>query len=154
MRKGIGGHHRPHNGVSHEWFTPPEILQALGPFDDDPCQPGSTDGLVRAWHGFVWLNPPYGPHVGKWLLRLADHHNGIAIVFARTETQWFFDHVWESANGLLFLKGRIHFYRNGQRAKHNSGGPSVLVGYGKCAVNRLTNCQLPGYYIALRHAWL
>lgn len=149
MRKGIGGHHRPHDGNSHEWFTPPEILKALGPFDDDPCRPGIHDGLDRKWRGFVWLNPPYGPHVGTWLARLADHGKGIAIVFARTETRWFFETVWDRADALLFLRGRLHFYRNGQRAKYNAGGPSVLIGYGEQAVWRLRSAVLDGKLVLI-----
>lgn len=148
MGKGIGGHTRPYRGISNEWFTPPEIIEALGPFDDDPCQPGQTNGLERPWRGRVWLNPPYGPDTGQWLRKLADHGNGIAIIFARTETQMFFREVWERAHGLLFLRGRLHFHKaDGTRAKANAGGPSVLIAYGFPNARALRESKLAGSYV-------
>lgn len=151
LPKGIGGHARPNQGACVEWMTPPEILSALEPFDDHPATPGKVDGLKRNWRGFVWLNPPYTPALGLWLERLADHDSGgIALLFARTETRIFWDWVWNRASALLFLKGRPHFYRNGIRAKGNSGGPMVLVGYGAEAMHRLRNCSLAGSYVT---AW-
>jgi len=148
-RPGIGSHTRPHHGASVEWQTPPEILSALGPFADDPARPGHTDGLIRAWHGFVWLNPPYPPWA--WLDRLSQHApGGIACIFARTETRGFLEYVWRRASSLRFLYGRPHFYRNGVRAPGNSGGPVVLVGYGPEARARLCACPVPG---AFADAW-
>ena len=137
-------HHAPHHGATTEWQTPPEILLALGPFDDDPAQPGATDGLTREWHGFVWLNPPYGPEVGVWLAKLAVHRHGIALVLASTETLWFATNVWARASALLFMHGRPHFYRDGQRAKGGSGGPLVLVAYGDEARRRLHSTSIIG----------
>lgn len=33
----LSGHQRPNAGLSDDWLTPPEIIEALGPFDLDPC---------------------------------------------------------------------------------------------------------------------
>lgn len=149
MSLGISGHQSA-RARSVEWQTPPEIISALGAFDDDPCNSAEIwDGLSREWRGFVWLNPPYGRWGWTWLAKLADHGDGgIAIVFARTETQGFVREVWRKATALLFLAGRPHFYRNGVRAKGNSGGPLVLVGYGKEARRRLSACPLSGYFVS------
>ncbi|WP_440030114.1 DNA N-6-adenine-methyltransferase [Chromobacterium amazonense] len=127
-----------------EWLTPPEILRPLGPFDLDPCAPilrpwptaakhftVLDDGLAQPWAGRVWLNPPFGREAVKWLRRMAEHGNGIALIPARTETNMFFESVWGSADAVLFLKGRPHFhYVDGQRAAFNSGAPICLVAYG------------------------
>lgn len=140
----IGGHQSA-KMKNDEWLTPPSILHALGAFDLDPCAPinrpwetaghhftALDDGLSKPWSGRVWLNPPYGLEASKWLKRLSDHGNGIALIFARTETEMFFEHVWNAATALLFIKGRLHFhYVDGRRAAANSGAPSVLVAYGQ-----------------------
>src|SRR5580765_8192391 len=96
-------HCRPIRGATNEWQTPPEILRDLGPFDLDPCQPGSIEGLFLPWQGFVWLNPPYGKEIDTWLQKMAGHRNGIALIFARTETRWFIEWVWQKASSLLFV---------------------------------------------------
>lgn len=164
MRKGIGGHHRGTRGKSDVWLTPPDILQPLGRFDLDPCCPKRmpwptadvmlslpVDGLKVEWKGRVWLNAPYGPELWPWLEKLADHGNGIAIAFARTETAGFHKHVWQRADALLFLEGRLHFYHvNGQRAKANAGGPSVLIAYGKRNADTLERCAIAGALVRLR----
>lgn len=162
---GIGSHHSA-RAISDEWLTPPEILSALGPFDLDPCAPidhpfwtgtasqftVADDGLAQDWEGRVWLNPPYSD-VGAWDGRLAEHGRGTALVFARTEVRWWFDHVWPRASALLFLRGRLSFYDGkGRPSKtgHNSGGPSVLIAYGDHDADVLEACDLPGAFVS---AW-
>lgn len=156
----IGGHQSASMG-NDEWLTPPEILNQLGRFDLDPCSPVTRpwdtarehfsiqdDGLSKQWHGRVWLNPPYGRETGAWLKRLAEHGRGTALIFARTETQFFFDHVWGSASALLFIRGRLHFHRvNGERARANSGAPSVLVAYGEMDAYLLGVSGIGGRFI-------
>jgi ethanolamine utilization protein EutQ (cupin superfamily) len=91
------------------------------------------------------MNPPYGNHAATWLERLAKHGDGIALVFARTETRMFFDWVWPYASAMLFIEGRLHFHRpDGTRAKANSGAPSVLIAYGHEAAQRLITSDIPG----------
>lgn len=137
--------------LSDEWLTPKPIIDALGPFDLDPCAPTvqpwptaaerytvNDNGLALPWRGFVWCNPPYGREAGAWLGKLAQHGNGIALVFARTETRMFFDAVWPHASALLFLRGRLHFCDvKGVPAKANAGAPTVLIAYGQEARSRL-----------------
>lgn len=151
--------------TTDNWITPPEIIEALGPFDLDPCacdpQPWpcansqyteQENGLLMPWEGFVWCNPPYGKRMTHWLNRMASHNNGIALVFARTETRAFFADVWPFASSLLFIKGRLTFYRpDGTRPPggHNSGGPSVLIGYGPEAASRLERTSIAGQLVAV-----
>lgn len=65
-------------GRSDEWFTPPQVFKAIGcRFDLDVaapllcyCAPGAEHvpcdrrivcgSLTKPWHGFVWMNPPFG----------------------------------------------------------------------------------------------
>lgn len=159
--RAMGGHQSARM-ISDTWLTPPEIIETLGPFDLDPCaapepRPWPTaarhitrpdNGLTALWSGRVWLNPPYSREAAAWIGRLARHGHGTALVFARTETTWFVEHVWQQATAALFLHGRIHFYRpDGSRAPDNSGAPSVLVAYGEHDAGRLQDCGLAGTFV-------
>lgn len=155
------GSHQSSVMLKDEWLTPPEILGKLGEFDLDPCAPVSPpwrtatqhysieqNGLKQPWHGRVWCNPPYGREAAAWLSRLADHGNGVALIFARTETTMFFEHVWNKACAILFIEGRLHFHHSdGTRAKANAGAPSCLVAYGNGSV--LRECGIAGKFIDL-----
>jgi len=161
-RDGLVGHERGQG--KDDWLTPPGIIEALGPFDLDPCasidQPWATarlqytkedDGLSKSWHGFVWCNPPYGRETKKWIQRMVEHHNGIALIFARTETSTFFPFIWEYAESLFFIKGRLKFcFSNGKPSKNSAGGPSMLVGFGEEALQRLQHCSLEGKFVRLK----
>lgn len=159
ISKGIGGHHRPFKGITNEWVTPRYITKSLGEFDLDPCsmkeQPWKhankcytveDDGLNADWGDCrVWLNPPYGNDAVHWLKKLSEHGNGIALIFARTDTKMFFEYCWKRANSMLFLEGRLYFYYpDGTKAKANAGGPSVLVAYGDENTKSLENSGLSG----------
>jgi hypothetical protein len=157
------GGHQSAAMVTDEWLTPLEIVHALGAFDLDPCCPPvmpwrtaarvytpAQDGLAQPWAGRVWLNPPYSREAVRWLRRMALHNNGIALVFARTETAWFFETVWRAASAVLFLEGRIHFhYPSGQRAPANAGAPSCLVAYGPANVDALARSEIAGRLVRL-----
>lgn len=163
--RAIGGH-QSHNSITQTWLTPPHILTALGPFDLDPCaapepRPWPTarihwgradNSLNRKWSGRVWLNPPYGARatIEPWMRRMCAHGDGIALIFARTETAVFFDTVWACATAVLFLKGRLCFHRpdgtlpRSDQGGGNAGAPSVLVAYGRRNAERLQASDLPG----------
>lgn len=146
------------------WLTPPHILHALGEFDLDPCssldRPWDTakkhytiedDGLAQEWEGRVWCNPPYGPGLAPFLRRLAEHKDGgIALVFARTETNAFFDYVWNSATALFFIKGRLKFHKPDGRLGGTAGSPSVLIAYGEADAKVLESCSLKGKFVRLK----
>lgn len=164
-------HERGREGKSNVYLTPPDLIEALGPFDLDPCaapapRPWPTarthyditvgqDGLALPWKGLVFCNPPYGPHAAPWLVKCADHGDAIALIFARTETQGFVEGVWKRADAALFLEGRLMFRlpdgsfpldKHGRPA--GAGAPSVLVAYGARAVSRLEELRgWPGQII-------
>jgi hypothetical protein len=158
----IGGHQSPAMKTD-VWLTPPDILARLGEFDLDPCaapepRPWATakhmitlpeDGLVAPWEGRCWLNPPYGNLGWPWLERGAEHGNAVALIFARTETSGFFRTVWQKADAVLFVEGRLYFHHaDGTRAGANSGGPSCLVAYGENNVSILRDCGIPGAFVS------
>jgi len=162
MRKGIGSHQSA-NMKKDEWLTPPKIINALGEFNLDPCAPIvrpwetaenhftiNDNGLEKEWNGRVWCNPPYGLEASKWLEKLTEHGNGIALIFARTETKMFFEWVWNKATAVKFIEGRLYFHHvDGTKAKANAGAPSVLIAYGNENAEILENCEIKGKFLRL-----
>lgn len=109
------------------------------------------NGLMLPWEGRVWCNPPYGRETEEWIERLATHGNGIALIFARTETEMFFRQVWGKADAILFIQGRLFFYYvDGRKAKANSGAPSCLIAYGADNVTALKNSRIAGKLVILK----
>lgn len=146
-----------------EWLTPPELVNRLGEFDLDPCTPINPpfvhakynfnlndDGLTKKWFGRVYMNPPYGRGMEKWIEKLKNHGNGIALIFARTETKCFFNHIWDDADAVLFVKGRIKFYNIDGKQKGTPGAPSVFIAYGKQNIEALKNAGISGKFIILK----
>jgi DNA N-6-adenine-methyltransferase Dam len=143
-------HERGWIAGSSEWYTPPHVFEALGiEFDLDPAAPPGgvpwiparrcftreDDGLRRQWRGRVWLNPPYGRETRVWLRRLADHGDGVALVFARTDTAWFREST-PRATAICFIAGRLRFVPgDGRGERSTAGAPSLLLAYGlPCAM--------------------
>jgi hypothetical protein len=76
---------------------------------------------------------------------MALHGNGVALVFARTETSMFRNWVWPHAAALMFLAKRPHFHHpDGTRATGNSGGPLVLIAYGAANADALRASGIAG----------
>lgn len=148
--------HQSARMLNDEWLTPPEIVKACGTFDLDPCSPivrpwdtatqhftKEDDGLSQLWSGRVWCNPPFGREAIKWMRRMVQHGNGVALIPARTETIMFYETVWGAADAVLFIQGRPHFhYVDGRRAAANSGAPICLVAYGMQNVAALASSRL------------
>lgn len=161
MNKGMSGHQSA-DSRTNEWLTPPEILRALGEFDLDPCAPVKRpwsiarhhftiedNGLAHEWFGRVWLNPPYSTELIKlFMKRMAGHHNGIALTFARTETEFFHKYVWPSCDSILFIEGRIAFHNTaGIKAKMTGGAPSCLIAYGEHNVDAIASSGIKGKHL-------
>jgi hypothetical protein len=146
-----------------EWLTPPEIIKSLGIFDLDPCSPINRpwdtalnhftmldDGLLREWFGRVWLNPPYGKALAAWMNRMALHGNGIALTFARTDTNVFHDNVFSIADSIFFIRQRLTFLNvDGSPGHFNGGAPSVLIAYGEQNSEAIGGIDLKGHHVPL-----
>ncbi|RQD79845.1 MAG: hypothetical protein D5R96_09440, partial [Methanocalculus sp. MSAO_Arc2] len=99
---------------SPEWYTPDDIIsrviRVFGTIDLDPCSNGrggdanvparnhytlEENGLNQEWKGRVYMNPPYGNEIQKWISKLKEEYEAgnvqeaIALVPARTDTKWF-----------------------------------------------------------------
>jgi hypothetical protein len=95
----------------------------------------------------IWCNPPYGPETKQWLRRMGEHRCGIALVFARTDTEWFHETA-ASADAILFLNARLKFVdktgkppivvgKDGKKRKSGAGAGSMLVAWGNDCVAAL-----------------
>lgn len=149
--------HEPCIGASDNWYTPPDIFDALGlRFDLDPCSPGighwvpankiytkADDGLAQPWSGLVFMNPPFGGRNGHvpWLRKFIDHANGIAIVRAYTSAGWWHDHL-HKVDALLFPRGKTKFIRPDGSVGGSPGHGVVLIGMGLIAVEALRTSGL------------
>ncbi len=89
------------------------------------------DGLSLPWKGKVFLNPPYGRILNRWVKKSrleAEQGNCetiAALIPARTDTAWWHDHVAGKAYAFL-LRGRLRFGDGKQSAPF----PSALVVWG------------------------
>lgn len=145
----ISSHEKPNKGLTDTWLTPPWLLKRLGNFDLDPCPSNGIGGLDIEWKGRVWLNPPYSKNY-HFMKKMAEHKNGMALVFARTETKWFQKYVFPFADSILFFNKRLKFYKeDGTEAKGNAGAPSVLISYSKYDTEILKNMNDLGFFVNL-----
>lgn len=156
----LGSHQRT-VGKSQVHLTPRWIVERLGPFDLDPCAATvrpwdcasenyveEQDGLSLPWFGKVWLNPPFDRYqVARWVSRLAEHGEGVALVHARTEAEWFVP-IWREASAILFLQKRLKFIRpDGTEQAANSGAPAVLAAFGEEMAERLRLAEIEGWLV-------
>jgi len=148
---------------SIEWYTPRWIFDELAiDFDLDPCSPYDMltpvparrkltlydDGLMHEWSGKVWLNPPYCKQTPIWMKKMENHHNGIALVFSRTDSKWF-QSCLQSASATLFLAGRIKFVpgTENQHKKSTAGAGSAFFAWGDDCKSALKNLAHRGFFI-------
>lgn len=155
--------HEPPTGGSPEWYTPPSIFTALGlDFDLDPCSPAlpavpwipatrrislPDDGMRAEWNGRVWLNPPYGRETARWVNRLREHGDGIALVFTRLDTPWA-QSALAAADAVCFVRGRVEFVPGpganvrSTDGRSRSGAPSMLIAFGDDCASALQSAGL------------
>jgi len=128
------------SSASCEWPTPQDFFDKVnvehGPFDLDPCASADNskapryftkddDGLTKEWAGRVWMNPPYGRTISRWMRKAYESAQAGAFVAclvpARTDTAWWHDYA--AKGEVTFIKGRLKF------GGHKVGAPfpSALV---------------------------
>ena len=145
------------------WLTPPSSIEALGPFDLDPCCPSAMpwrtakrmvslpeDGLSVDWDGKrVWCNPPYGREAIPFLRKMAKNRmgGGYSLICARTDTAAWQDWVFPFAYGAMFIRGRIRFYRADGTPGETAPAPSAIVAYTKEDFARLCGSGIKGFAV-------
>lgn len=106
--------------TTDEWYTPKEIIDALGKFDLDPCAPvkplwqtaetmynKNHERLTKDWVGRVWLNPPYSrPLIEQFVRKL--HNTAMALRCCSTA-------VIVRCSRILYLRRQrqLNFYAEG-----------------------------------------
>lgn len=130
---------------SPEWYTPSHIIELTlklfgGTIDTDPCSNSKKipnvpatflytkedDGLVQTWHGAVYMNPPYGTEIPRWVEALISRYESgeireaIALLPGRIDTRWFqplYDYL------ICHIRGRLNY----PQSKSATPFPSVIV---------------------------
>ena len=91
--------------------------------------------LVRSG---LLLNPPFGGGIHKWFARMAAHRNGTAILPLRsTDAKWFTAYIWQAASAMLFLAGRVKFYKPDGTEGGSCPHATMIVAHGADNARRL-----------------
>jgi len=135
-----------------DWATPQALFDALNEefffVMDAAASPNNAksalyitseqDSLKESWGSVivetgcdptgaaVWLNPPYGRDIGKWIQKAYEESlNGLVVVvltFCRSDTKWW--HRWAmKAAEVRLIEGRIRF----EGAPASAPAPSCLL---------------------------
>ncbi len=126
------------SSATSEWSTPESFyddLDAEFGFTVDVCSnqnnfkapPLPTFGaLLAEWRGVVWMNPPYGRQIQRWVQKAYESgQSGATVVCllpSRTDTAWWHDYVMK-ADEIRFIRGRLKFSGH----KNNAPFPSAIV---------------------------
>jgi site-specific DNA-methyltransferase (adenine-specific) len=133
-----------YSSKSNEWATPQNLFDELNDefnFTLDPCATDENakcskyftiedDGLSKDWSkDVVFMNPPYGREIKKWIKKAYEESlNGATVVClipARTDTTYWHDFIFDKANDIRFLRGRLKF----GNSKNSAPFPSAIVVY-------------------------
>lgn len=111
----------------HDWRTPRWLfdrlhaefaftLDAAADKDNALCSDYYTvadDALRQPWTGSVFVNPPYGRDIGRWVEKAqqgtAEGAHVVMLVPARTDTQFFHRGIWPYSHEIRFIEGRLKF---------------------------------------------
>lgn len=126
-----------------DWATPIKFFKSMeerfGSFDLDPCADEynakaqvyytkEDDGLSKEWKGKVWMNPPYGREIIKWMKKAYESYltgaTVVCLVPSRTDTKWWHEYAMK-ASKIEFIRGRLKF----GSSKNSAPFPSALIIY-------------------------
>ena len=131
------------------WETPQDLFDKLNSvfnFETDVCAVPETakcdtyftpeiDGLKQEWEGVCWMNPPYGREQIKWIEKASkENATTVCLIPARPDTKVWHETIFEKAQGICFIKGRLKF----GGSKDSAPFPSAIIVFG----NYLTGEQM------------
>lgn len=121
------------------WATPQDLfdkLDATFHFTLDACAlpenakcakyfTPEQNALEQTWEGTVFMNPPYGADIAKWVRKAFDESQKgarvVCLLPARTDTKWW--HKFCTQGHVWYIKGRIKF----GGSKNSAPFPSAIV---------------------------
>lgn len=124
-----------------EWETPQDFFDKLNDefhFTLDVCALSQNakckryitpeaDGLQVGWNNeIVWMNPPYGREIGKWVKKASEAIGGavVCLLPARTDTKYFHEYIYNNPRATIrFIKGRLKF----GNSKNSAPFPSMII---------------------------
>ena len=134
------------SSATPEWSTPQDFFDKLNDefhFTLDVCATHENhkcagyltkemDALTFDWtsfgHKFLWMNPPYGREIGKWIKKAYESSLSLSgatvvcLIPARTDTRYFHDYCIPFGE-IRFIKGRLKF----GGCKNSAPFPSCVV---------------------------
>jgi phage N-6-adenine-methyltransferase len=132
------------SSAKDDWETPDFLFDSLNKefgFTLDPCcLPHSAkcshyftpddDGLAQEWFGVVFMNPPYGREIGRWVRKAFEQSNNgsvvVCLIPARTDTRWWHSYCMKSKE-IRFLTKRLTFKGGTNKATF----PAAIVVFDK-----------------------
>ena len=141
--------HVANNSGENEWYTPSYMIESarrvMGAIDLDPATSelanatvkasqiftAEENGLEHAWHGNVWMNPPYAQPLitqfsDKMVAELSNINQACVLVNNATDTGWL-QNMIKKCNAVCFVKGRVKFIdKNGEPTGAPLQGQVVL----------------------------
>lgn len=121
-----------------DWATPQDLFDQLNTefnFTRDVCASDKNhkcdyywtkedNAFSFDWAGRLFMNPPYGREIGKWIERAATCKAELVVglVPARTDTRWWHDYIQNKAE-VRFIRGRLKF----GDSKNSAPFPSAIV---------------------------
>lgn len=130
-----------------EWYTPSYILDRVYKvmsIDLDPCSPRvptvkckthyslDDDGLSRDWFGNMFINPPYGRDIKKWVSKFISEwesghiENAILLVPVKSDTVWWRNLVTRSWCW-CGINGRVKFISPSGNCSNFGTSASALI---------------------------
>ncbi len=142
-----------YSSATNEWATPQYLYDWLDErfhFTLDPCCTRKTakcrlyftaaeDGLHKSWaNETVFMNPPYGREIGKWVEKAYKEALGgatvVCLIPARTDTKWWYKYCTK-AHTIIFFTGRVKFLNDGQELPASAPFPSCAVVFKDTGLN-------------------